>query len=238
LPVLLPLGVVWAAGFVLLTASVAQMSASLAGVVRSMEPITGVMLGLLAGERYSLQVLAALVPVCAGVVLASHGGGSMTLSGVCLAMLSNFGFSARPFLARRLKARPGRQLDDTAVFFNVTCIATALLVFAALLVEGPSLLPTAQRLRAGGEEARFGADLLLSGSSFFVYQYSQLVVMSRVDALTFSVLTPISKASMIVACALYFGDALNRPNILGIVVVATATLLFAAAKRRAERKEQ
>lgn len=234
---LAPLGIVWMLGFVLLTASVAWMSAALAGVVRSMEPLANVMMGYATGERYSLQVIATLVPICAGVVLASRGGGALTAGGVFFAVLSNFAFSARPFLAKRLKQdEAGKKLDDLEVFLAVMCVAGAVLPSAVALFEGPTLLPTARRLRATGDSEGFMADILLSGVSFFLYQFAQLRVMSQLAPLTFSVLTPMSKASMIVICAVYFADPFGLSNVVGVVISTVGVLLFTAAKRASARK--
>mmetsp|Transcript_21780 Transcript_21780/g.61870 ORF Transcript_21780/g.61870 Transcript_21780/m.61870 type:complete len:319 (+) Transcript_21780:159-1115(+) len=229
---LVPLGLVWMLGFVLLTASVAWMSAALAGVVRSMEPLANVALGFAAGERYSWKVMAALLPVCAGVVLASHGGGNATAGGVFLALLSNFAFSARPFLAKRLKGNElGKKLDDLEVFLAVTGLGAAALPPAVALLEGAALVEAAGRLWAAGDCARFAADVSLSGAAFFLYQFAQLRVMSQLAPLSFSVLTPVSKASMIVACALYFGDPFGASNAVGVAVSTAGVLLFASVKR-------
>lgn len=230
--VLVPLGAVWALSFVLLTASVACMSAALAGVVRSMEPLANLILGFSAGERYSWRVIATLTPICAGVILASHGGGDLTTAGVILAILSNFGFSARPFLAQRVKKSAACEgLSDTALFLHVMLVAAVLLPPAALLAEGRALPANMQELASSGMTNQFVTDVVLSGMSFFIYQFAQLVVMSRLAPLTFSVLTPLTKASMIVACAMYFGDPFGSKNVAGVVISTLGMFSFSAAKR-------
>lgn len=165
-------------------------------------------------------------------MLASYGGGSLNASGVLLAMLSNFAFSARPFLAKRLKGHEvGKKLDDIEVFLAVMCVAVAFLPVAVVVVEGRAALAAARRLWAAGDAGGFMLDTLLSGLGFFMYQFAQLRVMSQLAPLTFSVLTPISKAFMIVACALYFGDPFGATNLAGVGVTTAGVLLFAMAKR-------
>ena len=109
---IVPLSLVWTAGFVLFNASAALMSPALVSLVRCMEPLTTVALGLLRGERYTFPVLATLVPICGGVVLASFKGGTPSVAGVSLAMLSNACFCCRPLFKQKLKQHPANTLDD------------------------------------------------------------------------------------------------------------------------------
>lgn len=229
-----PLSFVWTMGFILLTASIAAMSAALAGVVRSMEPVASVLLGLALGNRYPAKVYAALIPVCGGVVLASKGGGAVTVAGVALALLSNFGFCARPYLTQRLKEHHGRQLNQNSVFFNVMLLGTGMLLCAVILIERGAIATAYEDLgsKDGGAGLQgFLLDTFRSGVSFFFYQLAQFKVMSQLNPLTFSVLTPVSKALMIVVCALYFGDPFGVSNASGIAITTVGVLLFAAAKR-------
>jgi len=229
--VLVPLGAVWALSFVLLTASVACMSVVLAGVVQSMEPLANLILGFAAGERYSWRVIATLYPICAGVIVASQRGGDLTAAGVTLAVLSNFGFSARPFLVKKVKKSAAcAELSDTARFLHVMVVASALLLPAALLVEGWTLPATMRRLASFGERSQFVADVVLSSVSFCICQFVQLIVMSQMAPLSFSVLTPCTKASMIVACYLYFDGPFDFQNAAGVVITTLGMFLFNAAK--------
>jgi len=231
-PLLIPLGVLWTLGFVLLNASVARLSAALANTVRALEPLSTVALGFIVfGERYSFRLIACLLPISAGVGMASHGGGTLSGIGVLLAGLSNFGFSSRPFLAQRLSRVPGRQLDSTSVFFNVMCIGVVVLLCTLSLAEGSKLLPAMQQLQHEGKIKSFWWNLVCSGTGFFLYQLSQINLMSRMSAITFSVITPMSKAFVIVSCALYFGDPMSGFNITGVAISTIGVLLFTAARR-------
>ncbi|CAK0898176.1 unnamed protein product, partial [Prorocentrum cordatum] len=231
-PGAVPLGVVWMLGFVLLTASMALVSAALAGVVRSLEPLASVLLGLATGERCSLKVLGTLALVCGGAVVASKGGGSLHAGGVALAVLSNFAFCSRPLLAKRLRAGlAAGELDDTSIFFNVTLIGTCGLVVATLPLEGAALMSSLELLRQSGQVSQFYLDMLLNSLSFFLYQYAQLRVMSQMAPLSFSVLTPVSKALLILVCAVYFGDPFGASNAAGLAMLTSGVFAFTAARR-------
>jgi len=234
---LLPLGILWTAGFLLLNASVALMSAAVANAVRSMEPVCMVLLGFaLFGERYSLMLLVTLLPICAGAVLASQkgngGGSALSLSGVLFAALSNFGFASRPFLAQRLAAQGAAlKLDSSSIFFNAMCIGVVVLGFSTALLEGNALAEAWTHLRASGTLGDFVLDVTLSGAGFFVYQFSQMVLMTRMSTIAFSIVTPMSKAFIIVSCAIYFAEGLSLLNMAGVAISTAGVLLFSAVRR-------
>lgn len=231
------LGVVWMFGFLLLNGSMAFSSAALAGVVRSLEPLANVALGVAMGETYSWKVIAALAPICTGVVLASHGGGQLSATGISLALLSNFAFSARPFLAKSLKSYDAtKALDSAEVFLGVMLVAIASLPLAVILLEGRKLLAASDRLLASGEAVVYLRDVFMSGVSFFLYQYGQFKVMSQLAPLTFSVLTPTSKAVLIISCAVYFGEPFGISNLAGVGLASAGVFLFALAKSRDSQK--
>lgn len=234
---LLPLALLWTVAFLLLNASVALMAASLAGTVRALEPVFAVTLGFaIFQERYSLLLVATLLPICAGAVLASPrgsgGSSNISLLGVMLAALSNFGFAARPYLAQRLAAQKcSVKLDSASVFFNAMCIGLVTVIAATLLLEGRAALEAFSALRGSGGLGAFARDVLLSGMGFFVYQFSQMVLMTRMSSIAFSIVTPMSKAFVIITCAVYFTEGLGVTNLAGIVISTVGVLCFSCVRR-------
>jgi len=233
---LVPLGVLWTMSFLSLNASVSMMSAALANVVRAMEPAFVVFLGFFVfGDRYSFRLVATLLPISAGVALASlkdgAAGAAFSMLGVVLAALSNVGFASRPFLAQTLAARSTVKLDSTSVFFNAMCIGVALMSLSTAALEGRSVLEAVDRLRSSGDLAHFATRLALSSVGFFIYQFSQMVLMTKMSPVAFSVVTPMSKAFVIVACALYFGEGMSLLNIAGVSISTFGILLFTLVRR-------
>lgn len=235
-PIIVPLSVVWTAGFVLFNASASQMSPALVSLVRCMEPLATVLVGFAIGERYSWRVLATLIPICGGVVLASFKGGVLSVLGISLALVSNLSFCGRPFFTQQLKQHKDNKLNDLGVFFNVTSVAVLVLPAFVFLLEGSEISPQLQQLSAAGQLSQYAGDLLGSSIFFFLYQLTQLIVMSKLTPLAFSVLTPVVKAFMIVACSLYFGDPFGILSALGVVVSTSGGYLFTLA-RSAEGKK-
>lgn len=238
------LSAVWTGGFVLFNASASLMSPGLVNMVRCMEPLATVAVGAAMGARYSGSVLLTLLPVCGGVMLACGAGGALSVTGVLLALASNVSFSGRPFFVQRLKALQqasaadgNGKLDKTAEFFNVTFASILMLPAAMVLLEGPAdvMAPALQRLAQERRLGTFVCDMALSSLFFFLYQLSQMVIMSRLPPLAFSVLTPVVKSFMIVGCALVFGDTFTAWSALGVGVSASGGYLFSRAMT-AEKK--
>ncbi|CAK9034208.1 unnamed protein product [Durusdinium trenchii] len=226
----LPLSVVWTGGFILFNAAALHMSPGMVNVIRCMEPVATVSVGFLLGHRFRWQVLATLLPICGGVAMASSSGGSISSAGVCFAMLSNLAFCCRTFCLQRLQRNKLNQLDDLAVFFNVSGLSTFLMPGLELAVEASEVLPAVQSLMSRGRLWSFGSDMLASSIAFFFYQFIQLLVMSKLSPLAFSVLTPIVKALMIVTLTLCYGDNISAFSASGIALSVGGGYLFTRAK--------
>eukprot|EP00435_Cladocopium_sp_Y103_P040231 s2076_g10.t3 len=162
----LPLSAVWTGGFILFNASALHMSPGMVNVIRCMEPLATICVGFALGQRFSCQVLATLLPICGGA-------------------------ACRTFCLQRLQRNKLNQLDDLAIFFNVSLVSALFLPGLELVVEA--------------SEAPF----------------VQLLVMSKLSPLAFSVLTPIVKAThafMIVTLTLCYGDRISVLSASGIAL--------------------
>eukprot|EP00438_Fugacium_kawagutii_P032860 Skav216119 [mRNA] locus=scaffold1946:216178:217303:+ [translate_table: standard] len=129
-----------------------------------MEPLATVSVGFALGQRFSWQVLATLLPICGGVAMASSSGGSINSAGVFFAMLSNLAFCCRTFCLQRLQRNKQNQLDDVAIFFNVSWISTLLLPALELLVEAsevPPVLKLSRRKEKPGQDMGLGIGLAI-----------------------------------------------------------------------------
>jgi drug/metabolite transporter (DMT)-like permease len=249
-----PLSLCWTLGFVLFNASASLMSPAVVNLVRCAEPLATAVVGMVfMGKQYSPRVLSTLIPICGGVILAaasanntnsnSTGAGViLNTGGVFLACLSNLSFCFRPFLMHRLKntetthayaSSTGTKtpFDDMQVFFNVAVIASVVLPPIVLLVEGSSIPLAMSQLIKKGELGSFLLDLVGSAVCFFLYQFTQLQIMSSMSPLAFSILTPVVKATMIVICSFYFGDAFGVMSAIGVLTTTGGGYLFSAVSK-------
>mmetsp|Transcript_30922 Transcript_30922/g.92859 ORF Transcript_30922/g.92859 Transcript_30922/m.92859 type:complete len:320 (-) Transcript_30922:124-1083(-) len=239
LTVVATLSAVWTAGFVLFNASATVMSPSIVNLVRCVEPLASVTFGLMTGERYSLGVIVTLVPICGGVLLASFKGGMEglpPLTGVTLAMLSNMCFCLRAVFKHKVNKHPDKNaVDAIGLFFNICCVAIALLPPFVFLFEGDVLEAELRQLQADGTLWAFVSQVLASSVFFFLYQFSQLNVMSALTPLEFSILTPIIKAFVIMFCAVWFGDDFGLQSAVGVVVSLGGGYAFSLARNQVHK---
>ena len=239
----IPLAISWASGFVLFNASASHMSPALVSLVRCTEPLATVLLGISLGKKYSPSVLTTLIPICGGVMLAGwqSSKGHPSIIGISLAMLSNVSFCCRPYLLKQIKAyrtKEGRSLHSMIVFFHVVLIASLFLPFAVLLSEGRALSNVASNIMTDWlGQKQFIWDLIISSISFFLYQYIQLMIMSILRPLSFSVLTPVVKAIVIVACAFCFGDTFGFWSLVGVTVTTGGGYVFTTCAGKVQSKD-
>ena len=236
-----PLAISWASGFVLFNASASHMSPALVSLVRCMEPLATVALGLTLGMSYSPPVLMTLIPICGGVIVAGwqSSEGHPSVTGISLAMLSNVGFCCRPYLLKKIKAyrtRDGKSIQSMNIFFHVVAIASLFLPFVVVVSEGRIITEAASRITNWKDHCQFFVDLVVASLSFFLYQYIQLVIMSTLNPLSFSVLTPIVKAIVIVTCALCFGEKFGIWSAIGVTVTTGGGYAFTRRVGKAHSK--
>eukprot|EP00035_Acanthoeca_spectabilis_P029749 m.6271 g.6271 ORF g.6271 m.6271 type:complete len:333 (-) comp3815_c0_seq2:24-1022(-) len=233
------LSAVWTAGFVLFNASAAVMSPGIVNLVRCVEPLASVSFGVLMGKTYSWGVLATLIPICGGVLLASFKGGLDRLppfAGVALAMLSNTCFCLRPIFQQKYQAQPENgALDSIGLFFNVCSVSVVILPPFVFMLEGSLLMPELNKLAAAGTLWKFAWNVALSSLFFFLYQFTQLLIMSKLTPLEFSILTPIVKAFVIICCAIWFGDDFGVQSAIGVAVSLGGGYAFTVAKQAAAK---
>ncbi len=90
-------------GFILTNTAFSIVTAAFAETVKSTEPFTTVAIGLLfLRESVSMRTYLTLVPICFGVAFSCYHDDLFNLWGFILAFGSNFGFSLRAVLAKRL----------------------------------------------------------------------------------------------------------------------------------------
>merc|ERR1719434_431492 len=88
-----PVGAAFAAGQVMTVASLGAVAVSFTHVVKALEPaVNAIASALILGQVFHPMVYASLLPVFAGVALASSNELSFTMFGFLTAMGSNFAF--------------------------------------------------------------------------------------------------------------------------------------------------
>ncbi|CAK9067468.1 Phosphoenolpyruvate/phosphate translocator 2 [Durusdinium trenchii] len=146
---LAPVGAAFAAGQVATVASLGAVAVSFTHVVKALEPaVNAIASALILGQVFHPMVYASLLPVFAGVALASSKELSFTMFGFLTAMASNFFFVTRNVLATKFGDVGDMGEDKTQRKTNQLAVLTAvaalvLLPVAVLLPGGFTSVPTA-----------------------------------------------------------------------------------------------
>ena len=127
-------------GFILTNTAFSIVTAAFAETVKSTEPFTTVAIGLLfLRESVSMRTYLTLVPICFGVAFSCYHDDLFNLWGFILAFGSNFGFSLRAVLAKRLNLFHGERIDDIVMFFFISIQGLIYLVPITILFERDGL---------------------------------------------------------------------------------------------------
>jgi solute carrier family 35, member E1 len=155
LDLIFPLAILHALGFFTTNASLGAVAVSLTHTIKSMEPFFTVVLswGLMAA-RPAKRVLAALVPIVIGVVVASATDISFNWLGFAAAMASNLAFQTRNVLSKKAMLRTSYEsleggmtdisgLDEVNIFALMSMGACSLMLPFVAAFELPGLFAAA-----------------------------------------------------------------------------------------------
>eukprot|EP00435_Cladocopium_sp_Y103_P023890 s2474_g5.t2 len=188
---LAPVGAAFAAGQVATVASLGAVAVSFTHVVKALEPaVNAIASALILGQVFHPMVYASLLPVFAGVALASSKELSFTMFGFLTAMASNFFFVTRNVLATKFgdvgdmgEDKTQRKTNQLAVLTGVATLV--LLPVVVLLPGGLTSVPTAWKaaLATGVAPSKLWYMLVASGFYFFMTRSCQVQDALRVEIL-------------------------------------------------------
>ena len=145
-------------------------------VVKAAEPVFAAILSaIFAGSVMAFPVYASLLPVCAGVAIASAGELSFSYACFGTAMMSNLLFAARAVFSKMAMSSEdqGKNMDAANTFAVVTMLATLVCFPVVAVLEGPKILPAwaAATAAKGMTTQKLATTLFMSG--IYLYTYNE-----------------------------------------------------------------
>lgn len=242
---LAPVGAAFAAGQVATVASLGSVAVSFTHVVKALEPaVNAVGSALILGQVFHPVVYASLLPIFAGVALASSSELSFTMFGFLTAMASNFCFVARNVLATKYGAvgdmgedKVTRKTNQLAV---LTAVATLVLLPIALVLPGGLMSAPAAWTLALKKTSQSNLTYLMvaSGVHFFMYQLSSFWVLSCVPPITHSVLNTLKRVVIIIVSILVFRTPVTPQSAAGTAIAIGGVLLYSLTKAHYSKKNK
>lgn len=213
------------------------MSAAFAETVKSSEPISTILIGMLFLSEYvSLRTYSTLIPICSGVALSCYNDDSFNLVGFLFAAASNFCFSTRAVLAKKLASQFPDGIDDFTMFATISTQGLIFLIPITLIFEGGNIMTLflSKSVNADNSSASDSSQLIfvliINGIMFTVYNLVSYLVLRRSDLITHSVLNAFRRVFIILFTTYFFNHVLSSFNILGIVIATGGVLLFGYSK--------
>lgn len=169
-----PLAILHLLGFLTTNMSLGAVNVSLTHTIKSLEPFFTVFLSyLFYGIAPSLTIMLTLVPIVAGVIVASATDLSFTWYGFLTAMGSNLAFQSRNVISKQLMVQTSWEslegggpvstsMDEVNLFALISIVALPMMIPIVIAIDGPTLI--GKICSAGGcpivIDPPFGSNLL------------------------------------------------------------------------------
>ncbi|KAK9826504.1 hypothetical protein WJX81_007389 [Elliptochloris bilobata] len=219
-----------AVGHVAANLSFAAVAISLTHTVKTLEPAFNVLLSkAILGVGTPAPVVATLVPIMAGVALASASDLTFNWTGFISAMVSNLTFGFRAVWSKRAMTTI-KNLDSTAIYAYTTLISVLICVPAALIAEGPKL--SAGIDAALAKDPNFYFSLFMVGLLYHLYNQFAFNTLSRVSPVSHGVCNVVKRVVIIGTSVVFFGTTLTTKTKLGTGIALLGTYLYTEASKR------
>uniref|UniRef100_A0A1J3EDC1 Phosphoenolpyruvate/phosphate translocator 2, chloroplastic n=1 Tax=Noccaea caerulescens TaxID=107243 RepID=A0A1J3EDC1_NOCCA len=232
-PAIVQLAAAHTLGNLLTNVSLGRVNVSFTHTIKAMEPFFTVLFSvLLLGEWPSLWIVCSLIPIVAGVSLASFTEASFNWIGFCSAMASNVTNQSRNVLSKKYMVEK-EALDNINLFSVITIISFILLVPVAILIDGFKLTPSQLRIvtSKGLTVKEFCFMSLLAGICLHSYQQVSYMILEMVSPVTHSVGNCVKRVVVIASSILFFQTPVSPLNSIGTATALAGVYLYTRAKR-------
>jgi len=229
-----PIAIIHGLGQCVTVLSLGAGSLAFVNVVKSLEPFFNVIFGaIFMGDMLPWQVNACLLPVVAGVAIASAAELNFTWDCFAFAMGSNVAFSLRGVLTKKSSSTPkGENMDAGNMFAIVTAISFLVVLPIALFLEGPLLQAKweqALQTKVYSETELLGR-ILASGLSFYLYNEVAMYTLDAVHPITHAVGNTIKRVILILFSVVRFGTPMTTQSVVGSSIAIAGVFAYSVAK--------
>lgn len=216
-----------AIGHVAANLSFAAVAISLTHTVKTLEPAFNVVLArIILGEPTALPVMATLLPIMAGVAMASAAELSFNWYGFISAMMSNLTFGFRAVWSKR--AMKTIQLGSTGIYAWTTLISVFICAPGIFIFEKGVWEAIRVQVAEKGA-AQFGGALLSVGLLYHLYNQFAFNTLGRVSPVSHGVCNVVKRVAIIGTSVAFFGNTLTTKTQVGTVVALLGTYLYTEA---------
>jgi len=211
-------------------------------VVKAAEPVFAAILSaIFAGVVSAFPVYLSLLPVCAGVAIASAGELSFTWACFGAAMMSNLLFASRAVFSKMAMSGKdqGENMDSANTFAVVTMLATIVTLPVAVILEGNKILPAWKAAIAtpGMTEMKLATTLFMSGWYLYTYNEFAFKVLGLVTPVAQAVGNTVKRVVILIATAIAFGTPMTPIGIAGSSIAMVGVLVYSLVQQAYANKK-
>ncbi|EES18936.1 probable sugar phosphate/phosphate translocator At3g11320 [Sorghum bicolor] len=226
------LGAVFCASVVAGNVSLRHLPVSFNQAVGATTPFfTALLAYAVAGRREAFATYAALVPVVAGVVIATGGEPSFHLFGFIMCVAATAGRALKSVLQGILLSSEEEKMDSMDLLRYMAPVAVLLLVPATLAMERDAFGVVADLARV---DPSFLWILLCNSCLAYFVNLTNFLVTKHTSALTLQVLGNAKGAVAVVVSILIFRNPVTVVGMLGYGVTVAGVVLYGEAKKRSK----
>merc|ERR1719389_1509253 len=231
---LLPIGAAHALGHAGAVIALGAGAVSFAQTVKAAEPVfTCVLSYIVLGTVFKWQGYATLLPIIAGVSLASLKELSFTWKALYGAVTSNIAFASRAVLSKATMEKPvGENMGPANLYGMLTIIATILTFPFAMYFEGPTFLAAWKASTAVVGAPWLIRQMTLDGFYYYAYNEVAFITLNQVSPITHSIANTFKRVAIILATVIVFGNKLTTLGAIGSSIAVAGTLAYSLAKTK------
>mmetsp|Transcript_2593 Transcript_2593/g.3465 ORF Transcript_2593/g.3465 Transcript_2593/m.3465 type:complete len:382 (+) Transcript_2593:39-1184(+) len=216
---------------------------SFAHIVKASEPVvTCGMNALILGQILPVKVYLTLIPIIAGVGIASMKELSFTMLALASAMLSNVSSAARGVLSKKTMSgkKMGENLDAQNLYAVLTALSCLVLIPLTLAIEGTGFFTAFKEIVAKGDFTNKSLSMLmaLSGATYYAYNEVAFLALGKVNPVTHAVGNTIKRVVIIIASVIAFKTPMSTGSIIGSSIAIAGTLMYSLAMNASKSKKE
>ncbi|EPR62724.1 apicoplast triosephosphate translocator APT1 [Toxoplasma gondii RUB] len=208
-------------------------------IVKASEPVlTALLSGLALHQVFSWQTYLSLVPIVAGVIMASVTELSFTWKAFGCALVSALGSSARAVFAKLAMAdrkQVGENLSSANMYALLTIVASLVSLPLAIFAEGAKVAAVWEAC-TGPDSPWTGqqiiAKLCFSGLWYYMYNEVAYLCLEKINQVTHAVANTLKRVVIIVASVLFFQTPVTALGATGSFVAIAGTLIYSLSKTK------
>ncbi|XP_002978891.2 triose phosphate/phosphate translocator TPT, chloroplastic [Selaginella moellendorffii] len=233
---LLPVSFCHALGHIMTNISSSTVAVSFTHTVKALEPFFNASASqFLLGQSVPFALWLSLIPVVAGVSLASLTEVSFNWKGFLSAMTSNAAYTYRNIVSKEAMAT----IDSTNLYAYISLISLFMCIPPALLIEGPSLVKHGLATSVAKVGIRkFVADLIVVGVFYHLYNQVGNNTLERVAPLSHAVGNVLKRVVVIVFSILVFGNRITKQTAVGTTMAIGGVAFYSFAKAKLDEMKQ